>query len=105
MLTMGSRYSRRSFLKVGTMGVAGLSVADLLRLRTHGAGNTTARPKSVIMVYLFAGPSHIDMYDMKPDAPAEVRGQFRPIQTNVSGLDICELMPLQAKLAHRLALI
>jgi Protein of unknown function (DUF1501) len=61
--------------------------------------------KSIIMVYLHGGPSHIDMYDMKPDAPAEFRGQFKPIQTNVPGFDICELMPLQAKIADKMSLI
>jgi hypothetical protein len=56
-------------------------------------------------VYLFGGPSHVDTYDMKPDAPAEYRGEFRPIRTNVPGFDICELMPLQATIADRLALV
>ena len=66
----------------------------------------TARAhKAVIFVYLFGGPSHIDTYDMKPDAPAEYRGEFKPIQTNVPGFDICELMPLQAKIADKLALV
>src|SRR5260370_10025584 len=57
------------------------------------------------MVYREGGPSHIDMYDMKPDAPVEYRGEFKPMQTNVPGLDICELMPLQAKIADKLAVI
>ena len=55
------------------------------------------------MVYLSGGPSHIDMYDMKPDAPAEIRGEFKPIKTNVPGIEICELMPLQAKIADKFA--
>ena len=57
------------------------------------------------MVYLNGGPSHIDMYDLKPDAPVEYRGEFKPIRTNVPGMDICELMPLQAKIADKLAII
>jgi hypothetical protein len=57
------------------------------------------------MVWLNGGPSHIDMYDLKPNAPAEYRGEFQPIRTNVPGLDICELMPLQAKIADKLALL
>jgi hypothetical protein len=57
------------------------------------------------MVYLNGGPSHIDMYDLKPDAPAEVRGEFKPIRTTVPGMDICELMPLQAKIADRFAIV
>jgi hypothetical protein len=96
--------SRREFLKVGTLGVGGLCLADLLRLRAAGkAANHFPSPlegeggvrgnKAIIMVYLEGGPSHIDMYDLKPDAPVEFRGEFKPIQTNVPGMDICELMP------------
>jgi hypothetical protein len=95
--------SRRHFLQVGTLGLAGLSLADLLRLRAEGAARST--PKSVIMVWLGGGPSQMDMYDMKPDAPVEYRGQFKPIRTKVPGLDICELMPLQAKIADKLAVV
>jgi hypothetical protein len=82
-----------------------LTLADLLRLEAHGAGSGGAARKSAIMVYLPGGPSHIDMYDMKPDAPAEIRGEFHPISTNVPGLDICEHMPLQAGMMDRLALL
>src|SRR5947207_10120943 len=57
------------------------------------------------MVYLNGVPSHIDLYDLKPNAPVEYRGEFKPIQTNVPGMDICELMPLQAKIADKLAII
>ncbi len=97
--------SRRDFLQVGALGVGGVTLADLLRLRAQGADSPQAAPKSVIMIYLFGGPSHIDMYDMKPDAPAEVRGEFGPIRTNVPGFDICELMPLQARIADKLAVV
>lgn len=112
MLTfLGSKYrccdriSRRGFLKVGTLGLGGLTLADLLRLKAQGAVRPKSSVKSVIMVYLHGGPSHIDMYDMKPGAPAECRGEFKPIQTNVPGLDICELMPLQAKIADKMSVI
>src|SRR5262249_1663518 len=94
--------SRRNFLKVGALGGA-LSLADVLRLRAGQAGRES--PKSVIMIWLFGGPSHIDMYDMKPEAPAEYRGEVKPIRTNLPGLDICELLPLQAKLADKMSLI
>jgi hypothetical protein len=97
--------SRRNFLKVGALGLAGPTLADLLRLRAQGAARKEAAHKAVILVYLGGGPSHIDMYDMKPNAPAEVRGEFRPIRTNMPGLDLCELMPLQAKIADRLAIV
>ncbi len=97
------RVTRRDFLKAGSLGIGGLTLADVLRLRA-GAGDGPS-PKSVIMVCLAGGPSHIDMYDLKPQAPAEVRGDFRPIPTNVPGLDISELMPLQATIADKLALV
>jgi len=99
--------SRRSFLRIGTFG-AGLTLADLLRLRaadpaTASAGR--AATKTAIMIYLGGGPSHLDMYDLKPDAPAEFRGQFKPIPTNVPGVSICEHMPLQAKMWDKFAVI
>jgi len=97
--------SRRQFLKVGALGVGGLTLADLLRLRAHGAGGSDAGRKAIIMVYLNGGPSHVDMYDMKPNAPEDYRGEFKPTRTNVPGMDICELMPLQAKIADKLAII
>lgn len=99
------RISRRGFLKVGALGFGGLTLADLLRLEAQGAVRPKSSVKSIIMVYLHGGPSHIDMYDMKPDAPAEFRGQFKPIQTKVPGFDICELMPLQAKITDKMSVI
>ncbi|MBI3274748.1 MAG: DUF1501 domain-containing protein, partial [Methylocystis sp.] len=78
---------------------AGLALADMLRFKAQANSGTPRRPtsaKAAIMVFLSGGPSHIDMYDMKPDAPAEYRGEFRPIATNVPGIQICELMPQQA---------
>jgi len=95
--------SRRDFLRVGALGVGGLSLADLLRLRAHG--DHWARPKSVIMILLPGGPSHLDLYDMKPDAPVEFRGEFQPIPSNVPGMDLCELMPLQAKIMDKMAIL
>ena len=96
--------SRRDFLRIGALGGA-LTLADVLRLRAQGAQPAAARPKSVIMIYLYGGPSHIDLYDLKPDAPVEIRGEFAPIPTNVPGFDISELMPMQAKIAEKLALV
>jgi len=96
---------RRDFLRVGALGGA-LSLSGLLRLReVQGAAAGKGSPKSVIMVCLNGGPSHIDMYDLKPDAPVELRGEFDPIRTNVAGFDITELMPLQATIADKLALV
>jgi hypothetical protein len=95
--------SRRDFFKVGALAVGGLSLADVLRARA--AASQSESRKSVIMVYLPGGPSHHDMYDLKPNAPAEIRGEFSPIQTNVPGVNICELMPLQAQIADKYAIV
>jgi hypothetical protein len=97
--------NRRSFLQIGAFG-AGLTLAEMLRLRAFAAPE--ARPssgKSAIMIYLPGGPSHMDMYDLKPDAPKEFRGEFNPIATNVAGVQICEHMPLQAKMWDKLACV
>jgi hypothetical protein len=102
--------SRRNFLKIGAFG-AGLTLADMLRLRATAGVAATAQPhtptrqRSAIMIYLPGGPSHMDMYDLKPDAPAEFRGEFRPIQTNVPGVQICEHFPRQAQIFDKLACI
>lgn len=99
--------SRRSFLRIGAFG-AGLTLADLLRVQAAGESAAATKPKvakSAILIWLPGGPSHIDMYDLKPDAPAEFRGEFKPIRTRVPGFDICEHMPMQAQIADKLALI
>src|SRR5439155_26010987 len=97
--------SRRGFLKVGALGVGGLTLAELFRLRAQGAASAEGKRKAIIMVYLNGGPSHVDLYDMKPDAPVEIRGEFKPIKTNVPGIEICELMPLQARIADRFSIV
>jgi len=82
--------SSRDFLHLGLLTTLGLSVADLLRLRATAA-ETLARPataKSCILIWLDGGPSHLDMFDLKPDAPSEVRSQFKAIPTSVTGLHI-----------------
>ncbi|MGE3808306.1 MAG: DUF1501 domain-containing protein [Gemmataceae bacterium] len=95
--------SRRDFLRVGALGLGGLSLPGLLRLRAESA--RPARARAVIMVCLAGGPSHIDTYDPKPDAPESVRGEFKPIRTNVVGFELSEQLPLQAKIADQLALV
>jgi uncharacterized protein (DUF1501 family) len=105
MLNLRSHPSRRDFFRVGGLCMGGLTLADLLRLKAHGAVDSQRSSKAIIFVYLFGGPSHVDTYDMKPDAPAEYRGEFQPIRTNVPGFDICELMPRQATIADKLALV
>src|SRR5947199_5661265 len=99
--------SRRSFLQIGAFG-AGLTLADMLRLRADGAARQVAAPstnKAAIMIYLPGGPSHMDMYDLKPEAPMEYRGEFRPIQTNVPGVQISEHFTRQARMFDKLAVI
>lgn len=93
--------NRRGFLQVGALGVAGLTLADLLRAQERGA----ASGKSVIMVNLAGGISNLDTYDMKPDAPPEIRGEFTPVETAVPGLAFCHLMPEQAKVADKMAIL
>jgi hypothetical protein len=97
--------SRRGFLQIGAFG-AGLTLAEMLRVRALAtARGKTTSTKSAIMIYLPGGPSHMDMYDLKPDAPKEFRGEFKPIATNVNGVQICQHMPLQAKMWDKLAAI
>ncbi len=96
--------SRRSFLKIGAFG-AGLTLADMLRFKALAGPGKGSSLKSAILIYLPGGPSHMDMYDLKPDAPKEFRGEFNPIATNVSGVQICEHFPLQAKMWDKLAVI
>jgi uncharacterized protein (DUF1501 family) len=99
--------NRREFVRVGALGGA-LSLADAFRIKAAAAPGapTSALPnKSVIMVYLLGGPAQLDTYDMKPDAPVEYRGEFKPIRTNVGGIDICELFPKQATMMDKMAII
>ncbi|MFN3486886.1 MAG: DUF1501 domain-containing protein, partial [Planctomycetota bacterium] len=95
--------TRRSFLKIGGLALGGLSLPDLLRAE-HEAGIRRSH-KAVIMFFLAGGPPHQDMFDLKPDAPSEIRGEFRPISTNVPGIAICELFPRLARIADKLAFI
>lgn len=97
--------SRRQFLRVGALGMGGLCLTDLLAIQARATGTAAARKKSVIMIYLYGGMPHLDMYDMKPAAPTEIRGEFRPIPTNVTGINICELMPKQATITDKLAIV
>ena len=98
--------TRRSFLQTGAIGFGGIGLADFLRLRAEASADRVAAPDtSVILVWLSGGLSHLDTYDMKPKAPSEYRGEFRPIHTNVPGIDICELLPLHARIADKFSLI
>jgi hypothetical protein len=90
--------TRRGFLKAGVLGLTGLSLADALRLRSaRAADGRPVRDTSVILIWKGGGPSHLDMWDLKPDAPVEYRGEFKPISTNVEGIQVGEHLPLSAK--------
>ncbi|MCA9184397.1 MAG: DUF1501 domain-containing protein, partial [Planctomycetales bacterium] len=95
--------SRRGFLKIGGMMGGGLALSELLR-RESLAG-TGSSHKALINVFLPGGPPHQDMWDLKPEAPREIRGEFKPIRTNVSGIEICELFPEMAKMMDKFAII
>ncbi len=95
-------FSRRSFLQVGGMAMGGLSLPSILKAEAQQGRRSH---KSVIQIFLSGGPPHQDMVDLKPEAPAEYRGEFKPINTNVPGIDICEHLPLLAQRMDRLAVI
>jgi hypothetical protein len=97
--------SRRSFLQLGVAGMASVALPQWLRAREESAKTVSAKNTSVILLWLDGGPSHMDLYDMKPDAPAEYRGIWKPIRTNVPGIDISELFPKQAKVADKFSII
>lgn len=95
--------SRRDFLKIGGLAMGGLSLPQLLKAESQQGSRS--KHKAVIMVFLPGGPAHQDIFDMKPDAPSEVRGEFKPISTNVAGIQICELLPRMAKIMDKCTLI
>lgn len=105
-----SRYcdgqSRRSFLQVGLAGMGAVSLGQLLALKEASAATRGSnKDTSVILLWLDGGPGHMDLYDMKPEAPAEYRGIWRPIRTNVSGIEITELFPKQAQIADKFSIV
>ena len=95
--------SRRSYLQIGGLALGGLALPEILC--GQAAGGARKRAKGVIMVLLPGGPTHLDTFDLKPDAPTEIRGEFRPIATNVPGIEICELLPRLAGVADKLTII
>ena len=102
---------RRAFVRSGLLGLSSLGLADLLRLEQAAAADgsrgpeSNRGPKSIIVLWLWGGASHMETWDLKPDAPAEYRGEFNPIATNVPGIEICEHLPRLAGLADKFALI
>ena len=96
---------RRDVLRIGSLTGLGLSLVDLLRARAIATEPQRVRAKSCILLWLDGGPSHLESFDLKPSAPAEVRGPFQPINTNVAGIQISELLPETAKVTDKLAII
>ena len=92
--------TRRNMLRVGALGVGGITLADLFRMQAlaaeSGEYRTTPSKKSVILLWQNGGPSHLETYDLKPNAVREIRGPFSPIKTNVPGMELCELLPMHA---------
>jgi hypothetical protein len=95
--------SRRNFLKIGALGLGGLTLPQLLQAEAiSGIGRSH---RAVIMIFLPGGPSHQDIFDLKQEAPSEIRGEFKPIRTNVSGIQICEHLPQLAQLADKYTIV
>jgi hypothetical protein len=105
---------RREVLRAGSLALAGITLPRLLRAEEHRArkhraeerpGASPARADRCIVIFLNGGPSHLDMWDMKPDAPSEIRGEFKPISSSLPGVPVCELLPRLSKIMHRTTLI
>ncbi|HLJ09633.1 MAG TPA: DUF1501 domain-containing protein, partial [Planctomycetaceae bacterium] len=94
---------RREFMRVGMLALGGMTLHDVLRARAQAS--TSPLNTSVILFWMWGGPSQLETYDMKPDAPAEYRGPLSPIRTNVPGMEICEYLPLQAQIADKFSII
>jgi hypothetical protein len=99
----GHRLSRRSFLRIGALGLGGLTLPSLLR--AEAASGIRSSHKSVILIYLVGGPPHQDLFDLKPDAPREVAGPWKPTATNVPGVRICEALPRLARIMDKLVVV
>ncbi|MDC0050766.1 DUF1501 domain-containing protein, partial [Verrucomicrobia bacterium] len=101
----GSHLKRREFLQVGVLGAAGLSLPQLLAAKETGAVRPGHEDRACIMIFNLGAPSHVDLWDMKPEAAAEYRGPFKPIRTKSPDIDISEILPLHAKVADKFSLV
>lgn len=97
------RMTRRDVLRAGFLGLGGLTLGELARLQAQGVADS--RDTAIILLFAHGGPSHLETYDLKPDAPDDIRGPYRPRQTNVTGIQVCEHLPKHARTAHRFSLI
>ncbi|MCA9156664.1 MAG: DUF1501 domain-containing protein, partial [Planctomycetales bacterium] len=97
--------NRRDVLQVGTLGAVGLSLPEYLAARESGQVDPRHDNRAAIMIFNLGAPSHIDTFDMKPDAPAEVRGPFKPISTAVADMQLSEILPRHAKIADKFSLV
>src|SRR5438876_1052182 len=104
-----ARLSRREMLRAGGLGAFGLNLAGLLQFGSaaaHAAASASAAPvKHCILIFYYGGPSQLDSWDMKPNAPAEMRGAFRPVATSAAGVHICEHLPRCGRIMHKLAVV
>src|SRR5687768_13079257 len=98
------RFHRRDVLRIGGASLCGVSLLDVLRARSQAAG-VAPKAKQMIVCWMAGGPPHTDMFDMKPDSPSDYRGEFKPIKSNLPGLDVCELMPKLATMADKYTII
>ena len=101
-------FARRDFLKIGAAGLFGLSLPQLLEMEARASQTDrpqNSRAKSVIMVWLAGGPATIDMWDLRPNAPEGIRGEFRPMPTTADGVAICEHLPRMARVADRCTIV
>src|SRR6516165_8335317 len=107
-LGSSSRYcdglNRRSFLQLGVAGMASVGLPELFGAQA-ASGADSRKNTSVILIWLDGGPSHMDTYDMKPEAPAEYRGLWKPIRTRVPGFEITELFPKQARVTDKFSIV
>ncbi|MDB5387977.1 MAG: hypothetical protein JWM11_3623, partial [Planctomycetaceae bacterium] len=98
--------SRRAGLRLGMLAGLGLSLPELQAAETQSnPGFRQGRAKSCILLFLEGGPAHQDLWDLKPEAPAEIRGEFRPIRTTIPGIDVCEHLPLLSRQMHHVTVI
>src|SRR5688572_12039058 len=107
-----TRMSRRHALKVGGLGLLGLTMPNLLKAEAESmlvapasVKKIKARAKSVIFLFQYGGPSHVDMFDMKPNAPEGIRGPYKPMSSNADGIQVCEKLPKTAKVMDKVTLI